>query len=148
MSIQTEYMSFNNCWMISSCYDFQAHQQRFQRRWYFSRLLYCDLRCSHPCHRRFRVLPALSSTLRGAPRLSSADARRVVITPRCSQVHRKFLLALQGVPKLITITPIVLLYQSSGIPGTPKAGCNALYYPEIDASRFTHHSLSDTPADS
>jgi len=36
-----------------------------------------------------------------------------------SQVHPKFPLALQFAPNHITITPIVLLYQSSEIPVTP-----------------------------
>jgi len=38
---------------------------------------------------------------------------------RHSQVHQKFSLALQRASKLITITSIVLLYQSSEIPVTP-----------------------------
>ena len=42
------------------------------------------------------------------------------------QVHPKFSPALRCVPKRITITPMVLLYQSSEIPGTLKAGRNAL----------------------
>jgi len=29
MRIQTEYMSFNSCWIISSSYDFHVLQQRF-----------------------------------------------------------------------------------------------------------------------
>jgi len=36
MRIQPEYMSFKNRCTISSSYKFQAHQQRFQRRYCFS----------------------------------------------------------------------------------------------------------------
>jgi hypothetical protein len=42
----------------------------------------------------------------GTPRL-------VAGTLRCSQVYAKFSPALQGIPRLITITPMVLMYQSS-----------------------------------
>ena len=76
-----------------------------------------------------------------------------------SQVHPKFSLKLWRVPKLITITPMVLLYQLSEIPVTlvpvirdPSYSEGGLecpprvrYPPEIDASKFTLHILSDTP---
>jgi len=75
------------------------------------------------------------------------------------QVHPKFPPALELVPKLITITPMVLLYQSSEIPvipvrvirdpsyseGRPECPPRVWYSPEIDASKFTLHILSDTP---
>jgi len=78
---------------------------------------------------------------------------------RHSQVHPKFSLADQRAPRLITITPIVLLYQSSEIPvtpvllirdpsysqGLPEYPPRIWYSPEIDASKFTLHILSDTP---
>jgi len=35
MRIQSEWMSFNNCWTISTSYDFQAHLQHSKRK-YFS----------------------------------------------------------------------------------------------------------------
>ena len=59
--------------------------------------------------------------------------------------------ALRGGLRLITITPTIILYQSSEIAVTPKAGRNALCgsdTPEIDASKFTLHILSDTPGGS
>jgi len=68
MRIQTEYRSFENRWTISSSYDFQAHQQSFQRRWCFSQsaLLWFEvLPAISP------VLPGLSLALPGAPRLVS-----------------------------------------------------------------------------
>jgi len=75
------------------------------------------------------------------------------------QVHPKFSPALRHVPKLITITPMVLLYQSSEIEvtpvpvirdpsyseGRPECPPRVWYSPDIDASKFTLHILSDTP---
>ena len=63
--------------------------------------------------------------LAGAPNLVAGAPRLVSSAPRCSQVHPKFSQALRGVAKLSTITPIVLLYQSSEISVTLKAGRNA-----------------------
>jgi len=76
-----------------------------------------------------------------------------------SQVHPKVSPALQGAPKRIPITPILLLYQLWEIPVTPvpvvrdqiysegwlKCPPKVWYSPEIDASKFTLHILSDTP---
>jgi len=81
------------------------------------------------------------------------------LAQRHSQVHPQFPPALQRTPKLITITPIVLLYQSSEIPvtpvpvvrfssypeGRPEYPPRVWYFPEIDASKFALHNLSDTP---
>ena len=55
MRIQTECMCSKNCWTISCSYDFQAHQQRSQRRCCFSQtaLLW------------FEVLPDMSLGLPG-----------------------------------------------------------------------------------
>jgi hypothetical protein len=50
---------------------------------------------------------------------------------------------LRGVPKLITITPIVLLYQSSEISVTLKASRNALL-PSDPLLKLTHLSLHTT----
>jgi len=59
-----------------------------------------------------------------------AISQRLFVIPmlvrRHSQVHPTFSLALWPVPKLITITPMLLLYHSSEIPLTMKAGRNAL----------------------
>jgi hypothetical protein len=52
--------------------------------------------------------------------------RQVIGAPRCSQVHPTFSLVLQGVLILITITVMVLLYQSSWTPITLNAGWNDL----------------------
>ena len=59
MRIQTEYMRFKNGWTISSSYDFQAHQQRSQKRCHFS----------HTALLWFEVLPGLLPALPGAPSL-------------------------------------------------------------------------------
>jgi len=74
-------------------------------------------------------------------------------------VHPKFSPAFWRASKLITITPIVPLYESSEIPVTPvpvirdpsyseglaEYPPRVSYSTEIDASKFTLHILSDTP---
>jgi len=116
MRIQTEYMSFENHWTISSSFDFQAHQQRSQRR--------CCL--SQTAVLWFEVLPDLSSVLPGLwPALPGAPWL-VVGAPRHYQVHPQFSPALRDVPQLITIIPMVLLYQSPEIPVDLKAARIAL----------------------
>jgi len=49
-----------------------------------------------------------------------------------------------GAPKLITTAPMVLPYQSSEIPGTPKAGRNALlrYDSLLKLTLLSLHSAS------
>jgi hypothetical protein len=69
--------------------------------------------------RRFKTVHRHSETFR-VPQSFFAGA------PRCLQVRRKVTPALRGVPKIITTTPLLLLYQSSGISVTPKAGRDAL----------------------
>ena len=82
---------------MSSSYDFQAHQQRSQRR--------CCL--PQTALLRFEVLPDLLPALTGAPRI-------VVGAP--------------SYPK-----------------GRQESPPRVWYSPEIDASKFTLHILSDTP---
>jgi hypothetical protein len=88
-----------------------------------------------------RLLASASRHFTGAPRL-------VAGAPRCFQVHPKFSPALRGVPKLITITPKVLLYQSirdrSYSEDRPEFPPTVWYSPEFDAFKFTLHILSDT----
>ena len=79
----------------------------------------------------------------GAPRLVAGGPRLVAGAPRCSQVHPKFSPALRGVSKLSTITPMVLLYQSSEISVTLKAGRNALLGSDT-LLKLTHLCLHST----
>jgi hypothetical protein len=137
----------------------------------FPPLLYSDFRCSQACCRRSQVLPGLllalpdlssvlpdlssalpdlSSALPGSPRLGISAPRLVVGTPRlvagaprCSQVKPKFPPAHRGVLKLIATTPMVLLYQSSEIPVTPKTGRSALLRSDT-LLKLTHLSLNST----
>jgi hypothetical protein len=62
MRIQTEHMSFKNCWTISSSYDFQALQEPSQRRWWYSQtaLPWFDMLPG-----LLSALPSFWSTLRG-----------------------------------------------------------------------------------
>ena len=93
---------------------------------------------------KMMVFPDCSTMIRdaagcvaGTPSLVAGAPRLVVDSPRCSQVHPKFTPVLRGVPKLLTITPMVPLYQSQEIPVTQKAGRNAL--PGSDTLlKFTH----------
>ena len=147
-------MRFKNRWTISSSCDFQAHLPGSQGCHFFQTAL-----------QWFEVLPGLSLGLPGAPRLV-VGAPRIVIgaprlvvgaprlivgtprlvacAPRCSWVHLMFSLALRGVLKLNTITPKPLLYQSSEIPVTPKAGRNALLRSDtvLKLTRLCLHSTS------
>jgi len=146
-------MSSKNRWILSSSYDFQAYQPDSQR----------TCRFSQTALQWFTVLPGMSLALPGAPSLVGAlrlvigaprlvvGAPRLVIgapklvagVPRCSQVHPMFSPALLGVFKLLTITPMVLLYQSSEIPVTPKAGWNA-FLRSYTLLTLTHLSLHST----
>jgi len=114
--------------------------------------------------KKMLFFPDCSTVIRGAPRLVAGAPRAVVSafrlvagTLRCSQdcpwrsqacrhcfqVHPMFSPALRGVPKPITITPMVLLYQSSEIPGTLKAGRNALLGSDT-LLKLMHLSLHST----
>jgi len=131
MRIQTEYMSFNNRWTISSSYDFQAHLQ-------------CSQRCrfSQTALQWFEVLPGLSlplpgllPALLGAPRHFVGAPKLVPSTPRCSQTYHNHS---HGTPVAVIRDPSY----SECRPEYPPTVCHS---PEIDASKFTLHILSDTP---
>jgi len=94
MRIQTEYSS----------YDFQAPQQRSQRRCCFS----------HTAPLWLEVLPDMSLVLPG-------------LSP-----------ALPGAPRLLVVSP-------SYSEGRQESPPRVWYSPEIDASKFALHILSDTP---
>jgi hypothetical protein len=59
-------------------------------------------------------------------RLGACAPTLIAGTPVCSRVHRMFSPALRWVLTLITITPMLRLYQSSEISVTPKANRNEL----------------------
>jgi hypothetical protein len=159
MSIHSEYMSFKNHWTISSSYDCQAHLHHSRRTCsisaapavfqmhlqhskrtgsiskedVFPRLLYRDSRCSLPCcwlsltcRRRFQSWHQGSQTCH-----------------QHYQVHLKFSLAYWGVHKLITITPMVLLNQSSEMSVTPKDSRNTLQQSDT-LLQLTHLCLHST----
>jgi len=140
MRIQTEYMSFKNRWMISSWYHFHAHQQHSQRKYRFSQtaLQWFEVLPGAP-----KLVLSAPRVIISAPRLVVSASRLVAGAARCSQLHPKFSPALQGVPKLITITPMVLLYKSSEIPVNPKAGRNALLGSDT-LLKLMHLSLHST----
>jgi len=74
------------------------------------------------------ILPHLSLSLSAACWLVVGTPRLVSSTPRCSHVHPMFSPTLWCFLKLITITPMLLLYQSPEIRVTPKASWNALLW--------------------
>ena len=79
----------------------------------------------------------------GTPRLVSGPPRLVLGAHRWSQVCLKLSPALRCVPKLITITPMVLLYKSSEFPVTLQASRNALLGSDT-LLNLTHLSLHST----
>jgi hypothetical protein len=129
MRIHNAYMSCENRSTISRSSDFQVHQQHFQRRCY-----------AQPALQRVEVVPGLSSAfqdlLLALPDLSSA-------LPDFSSAFPMFFQAHRGVLKPITITPMVLLYQSSEISATLMAGQNALLGSDA-VLKLTYFSLNST----
>jgi len=111
-------MSFKNHWMISSSYNFQAHLQHSQRRCCFSQTAL----------QWFEVLPDLSPA---TPDLSPA-------LPGLSP-------ALPGAPKLVIGAPRLVAGNPSYSEGRQECPPRVWYSPEIDASKFILHILSDTP---
>jgi len=69
MRIQTEYMNFKYCWMISSSYDFQAHQQQHPKKM----LLFLD--CCTVIRGAARCLTGTHGLVTGAPWLVPAAPR-------------------------------------------------------------------------
>ena len=138
MRIRTEYMSFKNRWTMSSSYDFQAQQQRSQRKCCFSQTaLQCfeallDLLLALP-ERSLAlldlslVLPGLLLVLPGVPNVLSG-------APRCSQTYHNHS---HG-------TPVPVIRDPSYSEGRQECPPRVWYSPEIDASKFTLHILSDT----
>jgi len=101
-------MSFKNRWMISSGYDFQAHQQCSQR-W---------SRFSQTAIHWFKVLPGFSPALPDAPRLVVGAPRTVVGAPR----------TVVGTPSLVVGAPSLVI----GAPRT-VVGAHSLV---VGASRL------------
>jgi len=148
MMIRTEYMSFNNCWMISSSYDFQAHQQRSQRSCCFSQTAL----------RWFEVVPDMSPALRG---LSPVHPDLSPVHQDLSPAHPDMLPLLPGAPKVLSGaprcsqtyhnrsngTPVPVIGDLSYPEGRPECPHRVWYSPEIDASKFPLHIRSDTPGD-
>ena len=94
----------------------------------FPRLLYCDSRCFQTCRWHSQVYCRCSLVLPGAPKVLSG-------TPRCSQTYYNN----------SDRTPVPVIRDSSYSEGQPECPSRVLYSPEIDASKFTLHILSDTP---
>jgi len=146
-------MSFKNLWMISSSNDFQAHQQ------------HSPTRCCFPqtALQWFKVLSGMSLAPPAARRLSIGAPRLVIGTPRPVVSAPKLVVHAprldDGTPSFVAgasrfsqayinhshSTSLPVIKDPSYSKGRP--GCDAWvwYSPEIDASKFTHYILSDTP---
>ena len=101
----------------------------------FPRLLYCDLRRSQTCHRRSQVLPGLSQVL---PGLSP-------VVPIALKVLSGALRHSQSYHNHSHGTPVPVIRDLSYSEGWQECPPRVWYSPEIDASKFTLHILSDTP---
>jgi len=156
MRIQTEYMCFKNCWMISSRYDFQAHQQCSQRRCRFPSLLYSDSRCSqaHPrcsqsCHRRSQTCcwrtHACHRHCQACHRHSQTCCWRSHVLPGAPKVLLGAPRFSQTYPNHSHGTPIAVISDSSYSEGRAESPPMVWSSPAIEASKFTLHILSDTP---
>ena len=90
------------------------------------------------------VFPDCSTIGWVAPRHVTRTPRIDVGAARCCQGHLMFSPALWGVSKLITITPTVLLYQSSQIPVTLNASRDDIlgYYTYLNLTHLSLHSIS------
>jgi len=134
------------------------------QKWYWTILYASDsLLREVDCSCTSEVSQITSAVLRLDIHMTPGISQSVFVIPVLvrwhSQVQPKFSPALRRDPKLITITPIILLYQLSEIPdtpvpvvrypsyseGLPEYSPKVWYSPEIDASKFTLHILSDTP---
>ena len=124
----------------------------------FPKLLYSDSRCSQVCRRRSQTCGRHSQTCR---RRAQTCRRRTQTCRRRSQTCRWCSQVLAGAPKVLSGAPrCSQTYQnhSHGTPapgirnptyseGRPECPPRVSYSPEIDASKFTLHIISDTPGD-
>jgi len=148
MRIQTEYISFKNCWRISSSCNFQAHLQRSQR-----------CRLSQTALQRFNVLLGLSLVLPGiSPALPGVSTPLPGVSPALPGVSPALLSApkhFAGTPRCSHTyynhshhTPVLVIRDPSYSQGRPECPPTVWHSPEIDASKFALHILSDTPGGS
>jgi len=80
MKIQTEFISFKNCWIISSSYDFQAHRSVPKEDDVFSD-------CATVIWRAPRLVVGAPRCVVGAPRCSQACCRRSQVLPGEPEGH-------------------------------------------------------------
>jgi len=139
MRIQTEYMSFNNRWTISSSYDFPARQQCSLRRCWFSQsaLLWFEV-LSQACRRRSEAGRQRTQTCRWVTQMLPGAPDVLSGTPRCSQIYLNH----------SQRTPVPVIRELSYSKGRPECPPRVWYSPELDPSKFTLRILSDTPGGS
>jgi len=106
-------------------------------------------RCSQACHRRSQAYRQCSQSYHRCSQAyrqhSQAYCRRSQVLPGAPKV-------LSGAPRCYQIyhnhsdgTSVAVIREPSNSEGRPECPPRVWYSPEIDASQFTLHILSDTP---
>jgi len=101
----------------------------------FLRLLYSNSRCSQTCHRRSQACRQLSQDCRRRSQVLPCAPKVLSRAPRCSQTYHNHC---HGTPGPVIRDPS---YPEGRLECPPRVW----YSPEIDASKFSLHILSDTP---
>ena len=159
-------MSLENLWTISSSYDFQAHQQRFQTGrfsqtalhwfevlprcsqgwcWHCQACCQCCQACCRRCQaccQRSQACPRRSQTRR---RHSQTCCCRSQVLPGAPKVF-------SGIPRCFQTyhnhthgTPVSVIGDPSYSKGWLEYPSRVLYSPQFDPFKFTLNILSDTP---
>jgi len=88
--------------------------------------------------------PDCSTVIRGAPRHVAGAPKFVASAPKFVAGAPKFV---AGTPRFVAGAPRVAISAPSYSEGRQECPPRVWYSPEIDASKFTLHILSDTPGD-
>ena len=92
-------------------------------------------RCSQACRRRSQAYRQRSQAYRQCSQVLPGAPKVLSGVPRCSQTYHNH----------SHVTPVAVIRDPSFSEGQPESPPRVWYSPEIDASKFTLHILSDTP---
>jgi len=109
----------------------------------FPRLLNCESRCSQTCRRRTPTCHRCTQTCR---QLTKTCRWRSQVLPGALKVLSGAARSSQTYPNHSPGTLVPVIRGLSDSKGRPECPPRVWYSPEIDASKFTLHILSDTPA--
>jgi len=142
------FFCFSMYWGTNSMLKMMIASMIHKWEWTIIRALYLPLReiaCSCTSEQS-QIRPAVVwMKIRKNPGICQSLFVIPALDQQRSQVHQKSSPVLCHVPKLFKITPMVLLYHSSGIPVTPKAGRNVLLGSD-SLLKLTLLSLHSTPS--